>query len=308
MLRRASHAGTWYPSSESILINNLEKFLQIKTNRIEKNKNQKGKVLITPHAGYEYSGNTAGIGYSHMNWSDVDRVFILGPAHHVDLQECAVSSCTEYETPLGKLKIDREVVKSLIKTGYFSQMDLETDEDEHSIELQLPFIYYQLAESSPNAKIIPILVGAILPEQEHIYGCLLAPYLKNPKNRFIVSSDFCHWGRRFSYTYYAEPGQPPRQISRLNPPSLACPIYASIEQCDREGMRRIEDGNHEKFIEYLLKTRNTICGRHPISVILCALAEAEIHQKFHFLHYTQSSLCKEISDSSVSYATAIVSY
>lgn len=200
------------------------------------------------------------------------------------------------------------VVRSLVGTGCFSTMDLETDEDEHSIELQLPFIYYQLARSSPDAKIVPILVGSIQPKQEHRYGCLLAPYLKNPRNRFVVSSDFCHWGRRFSYTYYAEPGQAARHISHSNPASPACPIYVSIEQCDREGMRRIEEGSHEKFIEYLQQTRNTICGRHPISVMLCALAEAEIHQKFHFLHYAQSSLCKEVSDSSVSYATAIVSY
>lgn len=305
MSRKASHAGTWYPNSVSVLTSLLETFLNHSNTFVEK---KLGKILITPHAGYDYSGPTAGIGYSNMNWNDVKRIFILGPAHHIDLRQCAVTSCKEYETPLGKLKIDREVNESLIKTGHFIEMDLETDEDEHSIELQLPFIYYQIAKSSPNAKIIPILVGAIIPEQEQMYGCLLASYLKDPNNRFIVSSDFCHWGRRFLYTYYAEEGQPPRQISHSNPPSSTYPIYASIERCDREGMHRIEEGSHEKFIQYLLETKNTICGRHPIGVILCALTEAKIQEKFKFLHYTQSSLCKAISDSSVSYATAIVSY
>lgn len=97
-----------------------------------------------------------------------DRVFILGPAHHVDLRRCALPSCTEYDTPLGILSLDIEgetiydyiqkkpavlfrqlnntVITSLEATGAFARMDLQTDEDEHSIEQQLPFIRHQLAE------------------------------------------------------------------------------------------------------------------------------------------------------------------
>lgn len=52
--------------------------------------------------------------------------------------------------------------------------------------------------------IVPILVGSIPPDVEAIYGKLLAPYLADPQNLFVISSDFCHWGKRFSYTYYDE--------------------------------------------------------------------------------------------------------
>ncbi|KAG5437247.1 hypothetical protein PCANB_001040 [Pneumocystis canis] len=304
MRRKSTHAGSWYPKTPEVLKNMLNAFLN---QTIEVNST--GKALITPHAGYDYSGPTAGIGYACMDWSNVERIFILGPAHHVDLRKCALSSCTEYETPLGTLTLDSEVALSLEKTGSFVRMTIETDEDEHSIELQLPFIYHLLEKLSLQAKIVPILVGSILPQQEQLYGQLLAPYLSDPKNRFIISSDFCHWGQRFSYTYYAEPDHPPRELSRSTPsPSLSCPIYASIERCDREGMRRIEEGSHSAFIEYLLETGNTICGRHPIGIMLCALEKAKIQKTFQFVHYTQSNWCKTIADSSVSYATAIVSY
>lgn len=87
------------------------------------------------------------------------RVFILGPSHHVYLDGCALSKCTEYATPLGSLPLDRSsmllffilpsdltsnfffsAIEELKKTGKFSEMGLDTDEDEHSIEMHLPYV------------------------------------------------------------------------------------------------------------------------------------------------------------------------
>lgn len=85
------------------------------------------------------------------------RVFILGPSHHVYLDGCALSKCTEYATPLGSLPLDRPsmllflgvssesyesfaAIEELKKTGKFSEMELSTDEDEHSIEMHLPYV------------------------------------------------------------------------------------------------------------------------------------------------------------------------
>lgn len=67
--------------------------------------------------------------------------------------------------------------------------------------------------------VIPILVGSISPEIEATYGELLAPYLADSQNLFVISSDFCHWGKRFSYTYYDE--------------SCGGPIHKSIEKLDK---------------------------------------------------------------------------
>lgn len=66
--------------------------------------------------------------------------------------------------------------------------------------------------------IVPILVGSLSPEKESIYGRLFAPYLADPQSLFVVSSDFCHWGQRFRYTYYDRSGGP---------------IYRSIQNLDR---------------------------------------------------------------------------
>lgn len=82
--------------------------------------------------------------------------------------------------------------------------------------------------------IVPILVGSIAPDVEALYGSILAPYLEDPQNLFVVSSDFCHWGRRFSYTYYDK----------------SCgPIHKSIEKLDKNvSEERVTEAFDCKFL------------------------------------------------------------
>lgn len=139
--------------------------------------------------------------------------------------------------------------------------------------------------------IIPVLVGSLTPEVEKMYGKIFAPYLADPQTLFVISSDFCHWGQRFRYTYHDKShGQ----------------IFKSIEHLDKTGMDIIESLNPNVFTEYLKTYGNTICGRHPIGVLLQAvnvLMESGYKPCFKFLKYAQSSQCTKSSDSSVSYAS-----
>ena len=136
---------------------------------------------------------------------------------------------------------------------------------------------------------VPILVGAVSAESEAFYGQLLAKYVDDPSNFFSVSSDFCHWGSRFNYTHYDKKHGA---------------IHKSIEALDRMGMDIIETGDPDSFKKYLLKFDNTICGRHPISIFLHMLTNCSAKIKIRFLRYEQSSQCKSMRDSSVSYASA----
>lgn len=102
-------------------------------------------------------------------------------------------------------------------------------------------------------QLIPILVGSLDSSKLEKYGQLLASYLCDPKNLFVISSDFCHWGRRFSYTPH-------------NPADGE--IWQHIEKLDHQGMDLIETMNLQEFQKYLRATDNTICGRYPISLLL----------------------------------------
>lgn len=135
------------------------------------------------------------------------------------------------------------------------------------------------------------MVGVLSNESEELYGTLLGPYLDDPNNLFVISSDFCHWGSRFRYTPYD---------------SKHGAIWRFIESMDRQGMRAIETADPRCFQDYLQRTQNTICGRHPIGVFLNMMGHCQKKHKVEFKYYDQSNHCERQSDSSVSYAAAVV--
>ena len=157
-----------------------------------------------------------------------------------------------YATPLGDIKLDKEVIKELYDTGSFDWMDKSVDEDEHSIEMQLPFIANRM-QGNTSYTLVPVLVGSLSKDSEKLFGSIFSKYLADDSNFFVISSDFCHWGKRFNYTYYDVD---------------AGPIHKSIELLDREGMKIIESQHIEEWYSYLKSYKNTICGRHPIGVFL----------------------------------------
>ncbi|KAF7994169.1 hypothetical protein HCN44_011438 [Aphidius gifuensis] len=289
LTRRATHAGSWYSDSGNQLNKQLEGWL----NAADLSHGP-ARAIIAPHAGYSYCGECAGFAYRQISPVVVRRIFILGPSHHVRLSGCALSTATTYRTPLYDLNIDQTIYQELEKTGQFDWMDMRTDENEHSIEMHLPYIAKVMENFKDEFTIIPILVGSLTPEKEAMYGQLLAPYLIDPQNLFIISSDFCHWGSRFRYTYY----------------DRSCgAIHSSIENLDKMGMDIIETLNASEFTDYLKKYGNTICGRHPIGVLLQAAQSFKKNcngQRLNlkFLKYAQSSQCCNMNDSSVSYASA----
>lgn len=222
------------------------------------------------------------------------RIFLLGPSHHFYSQHCHRSPCAHYSTPLGDINLDEKIYGELEKTGKFPLMTLSEDEAEHSLELHLPYILSCLGSRRDSVTLVPLLVGALSEEEEEDYGQILAPYLADSENLFIISSDFCHWGSRFGYTFYR-----PEDES----------IHESIAWLDHLGMKVIEGMDPEKYYEYMRRFGNTICGRHPIGVMLQALKAKTSRRTDHstnFTKYDRSSLVHTISDSSVSYAAAVV--
>ncbi|PPQ88657.1 hypothetical protein CVT25_010233 [Psilocybe cyanescens] len=278
------------------------------------------KAIIAPHAGYSYSGPTAAWAYKSIDTSSIKRVFILGPSHHFYLEGCALSRCKEYETPIGNLPLDLKTIEELKATGKFESMGQQADEDEHSVEMHLPYV--RKIFEGKDISIVPIVVGAISEGIESTFGSLLAPYLASEDTLFVISSDFCHWGTRFSYTYYypepAPSSAPGIRLSRSTSPSADFPIFQSISRLDHEAMDLLTlppstaTTAHAEFAKYLARTKNTICGRHPIGVLFGAMSALEkskgITSELKWVRYEQSSHCHSIRDSSVSYASAYIRF
>ncbi|EPS30274.1 hypothetical protein PDE_05225 [Penicillium oxalicum 114-2] len=364
-IRRASHAGSWYSDSARTLSRQLDDWLGQVPDTLDKVgfvPVPGGRVVIAPHAGYAYSGPCAAFAYKALDLSKAKRIFILGPSHHYSLSTLALPQVTSYETPLSDdpLPLDMDMISELltkvaIKPNgsklHFTTMSRSVDEDEHSIEMQLPYIHRLLQLQLPDTPtaqyppLIPIMVGSTSATTEQAFGALLAPYLADEENAFVISSDFCHWGLRFRYTYYVPQAPSPGPILPLSSSELPQPepesdgtaalervesvcagyhlqrrdriagtepaIHESISAFDIATMAAITTGSAQVFLDAIEQTGNTVCGRHPIGVIMAAFeavgksSSGTKNGLFHFLRYERSSDAVEVADSSVSYVAAV---
>jgi AmmeMemoRadiSam system protein B len=287
IIRKATHAGDWYESNTGKLGNQLKNWLS-KVIIPKEVKLLKG--IIGPHAGYYYSGSTAAWSYANITPSNYDRVIILGPCHYKGMSSCGLPSCNIYETPLGNLKVDTEEVQKLSKLKNFVFMKKEDEEEEHSLELHLPYIKYIFGEQ--EIKLLPVMVGSLSKKSEEYFGKIFSEYLKDDKTLFIISSDFCHWGINFDYMPYN---------------SADGEIWQHVEKLDKMGIDYIIKQDPDNFLNYLDQTGNTICGRHPITVFLYALKYSGLETNTNLVYYNQSTQVKMKKQSSVSYAS-IVTY
>ncbi|CAD8066934.1 unnamed protein product [Paramecium sonneborni] len=283
-IREASHAGSWYIGDGKQLDAQLNEFLSKAKSEVIPNI----KAIIGPHAGFSYSGPTAAFAYQHSLQKEKMRVFLLGPCHHTYIKGIGLSELEMYETPFGNIELDQPTIKQisqeLKKNFVFTNKDIE--EQEHSLEMHLPFIY----KAFPKCKLIPIMVGATSEEQDAQVASVLVKYFLDPNTIFVISSDFCHWGKRFQYTpYNKEHGE----------------IHQSIANLDAQAIKLIESHNLKGFYEYLEKTENTICGRHPICVLLNIINQSKLQLKTQLAKYNQSSQVTKQNDSSVSYAALV---
>jgi len=250
---------------------------------------------------------------------DRKKIFVLGPSHHAYFEDAALSPHATLATPLGDLSVDGETCSSLFATGAFHLLTAEQDEAEHSLELHFPWIRklinQQFGTRQAGPPITPIVIGNTSAATERELGAILAPYLEDAGSAFIVSSDFAHWGTRFRYTYYLAHAQGDAghgvDLSRGGRLDSRTPIHESIERVDRLCMQAIESGSGENLLRALEQTGNTVCGRHPIAVVMAAMETLKRALKlngnecnFRFLEYARSSLCQTLRDSSVSYASA----
>ena len=255
----------------------------------------------------------------HLLIHSSKRIFLLGPSHHLYLPGCALSKHTHYATPNGNLPLDKTTIETLRRTEKFKDLSTSSDSSEHSLEMHLPYIHHLLSLSFKEEEfppLVPILVGSTNRYAETEFGELLAPYIADPANVFIISSDFCHWGSRFSYTYYLPTAtKDPSEGMSLRPKDRPKdpPIHESIARLDKLAMTAIENGQHTDFLAILRETGNTVCGRHPIGVIMAAMEILKNEStatggpspgKFQFIRYERSGDVVEGKDSSVSYASA----
>ena len=181
-IRRAAVAGTFYPADPTALRLKIEGLLSGVAPQPAT-----PKAVIVPHAGYVYSGPIAASAYSQVSLrrGEVTRVVLLGPSHHVRFRGLAAASADQFETPLGKIPIDRDGLAAALASPFVQVLDA-AHLREHSLEVQLPFLQAVLGPF----QLVPLVVGEASPEE---VADVLRRLWGGPETLIVISSDLSHY-------------------------------------------------------------------------------------------------------------------
>lgn len=159
--------------------------------------------LIAPHAGYQFSGQTAAYAYQLLQGKEYKRAVVLGPSHFQDFGAQAMNRADIFETPLGDVPVDTNIVQALSKQVPLNLVPLDR---EHSLEVQLPFLQRQLK----NFTLVPVMMshpfyhfGLPVRNECETLSHALAP-LVDQDTLLVASSDLSHLHNYDAVTYFDE--------------------------------------------------------------------------------------------------------
>ena len=233
IVRPATQADRFYESDPDLLSEEVDSFLN---NHPEPETYGDLAAVIVPHAGYFFSGNVAAAAYKRLNPArHYKRIFLLGPSHYEWLDGASVNVAVDYyQTPLGKVSVDRETGRQLIASDHVFAYEEKAHDREHSIEVQLPFLQRRLQVVPP---IVPIVISTNKWDQLKRIADVLKPYF-NDDNLFVISSDFSHY-----------------------------PSYSDACQVDEATKKAILSGDVEQFINVV--ERNARSGMRNLETSAC---------------------------------------
>lgn len=284
-MRRAAYAGLFYPRTSIALRKAIEDCF---TGRLgpgalpakPRVSTPPVKGIISPHAGYAYSGMAAAWSYKAIAETRTPDLFVLiGPNHRTNESGISVET---FETPLGLVRTDQEFARALIKKGNI-RINEGIHIHEHSLEVQLPFLQFALSSKAEKIKILPLLVSDDLDLERAAQDLKQTITELKKEALFIVSSDFTHYGHAYGYLPFTED------------------IKENISKLDRDAISFILRGDAQGFENYVRTTRASICGYLAISLFLRALIfnKAKLEQ-----YYTSGDVTGDYTNS-VSYASIV---
>ena len=229
VVRPATQAGRFYDGNPQSLSHEVDSFLALHAKDAQYDN---VAAIIVPHAGYYFSGNVAATAYMSLpKDKQYKRIFLLGPSHHEWLDGASVNTEADYyETPLGQVKVDREITLQLTSNAdsVFSYQPKAHDR-EHCLEVQLPFLQRRFKEVPP---IVPIIISTNDFRKLKQIAEALKPYFTD-ENLFIVSSDFSH------YPSYEDACQVDAKTGKAIESSDVGQFIAALESNAKSGIRNL---------------------------------------------------------------------
>ena len=272
-------AGSFYSSDPEELQDVLKKLFD---QAISPNRERNIRAVISPHAGYVYSGQVAASGFKQLDRNaEYDHIFLIGSSHHVSFEGASVYCKGNYFTPLGEVEVDCELAEKLIDDHDCFTFHKGAHSSEHSLEVQLPFLQYWL---NRTMRIVPIVLATQNPDKAKEIAKALLPYFTE-RNLFVISTDLSHY-----------------------------PKYKDALEADGYMIDAIKTGSPEKLQKAIKRNSEiaypnlltSMCGWTSVMCILY-LAEMEKELEFTKVQYLNSgdSLYKD-KDRVVGYVSMIL--
>jgi len=185
-IRESVIAGSWYPGDPGKLTKDIEDYLQ----RVPIQKLDGELVaLIVPHAGYMYSGQVAAYSYKLLQDQHYDLAVIVAPSHRAYFRGASVYPKGGYRTPLGVVPIAEDLAEELIQKNPFISYVSQAHAQEHSLEIQIPFLQVVLKDF----RLVPIVMG-----EQDFYACeevskAIVDVIRGKNAIMIASTDLSHF-------------------------------------------------------------------------------------------------------------------
>jgi len=267
-IRPPAVAGLFYPSDSYKLRTDINNMLSM----VESKPFAKHIIgIVSPHAGYVYSGKTAAYGFNLLKNKNYDKVIIISPSHREYFTGASIFNGDAYETPLGVVEIDKELAQKIIEGSKTIFFGMEGHREEHAIEVQIPFLQTVLTDF----KIVPIVMG----DQGEVFVDDLANQIAkavDDKTLIVASSDLSH--------FYSK---------------------QKAFELDSIVAKHISDFDYEKLQNDLNSRKCEACGGGPI-VVLMKAAGLLNKKKSMLLHRSDSGDVSGDNSEVVGYLSATI--
>jgi len=272
-VRPSPIAGTWYPGNPTQLRQTIQDLLDDAT---PPDLASEVVALVAPHAGYRYSGHVAAHAFKTVQSSEFDKVLVISPMHQYHPQPILTSAHQAYHTPLGDVPLDRELLEE-IKARLQKQIGLGltpvANDQEHSLEIELPFLQIALRE---GFTLLPIMLRDQTREIAKALGEVLGEILKNEGCLMVASTDLSH--------FYAE---------------------NQAHQLDERVIQALTEFSPDGLFDLKQRGQGQACGLAPTAAVLWASQQMGADQ-VTLLKYDTSASATGDRSSVVGYAAAAV--
>lgn len=250
-IRESVIAGTWYPGNPDKLRKAILEYLA-KASATSLSGRLVG--LVAPHAGYMYSGPVAAYAYKLLEGKPVKKVLIMAPSHRAYFNGASVDDVAGYRTPLGVVPVDRVLAQKLMAhQDLFSHVP-QAHAQEHSLEIQLPFLQVVLG----TFQMIPVLIGDVTLDGCRRLAHAVAEAVGDDEVLLVASTDLSH--------YYP---------------------YQDAKKLDARVIEKVDGFDPEGLFEALRRRECEACGGGPLVTTLLAARELGA-TKARVLHYANS--------------------